>query len=402
MKKILLFIFCSSLLNLLYSQSDSVFKLTTLVDKNPNPMTVPGIKLNHCWKYHKGDSMRWAYPSIDDKAWKYIQSELDLKKLPSGTFENCGWFRLHIQVDTQFVNKNLALMINHLGTSEIYFDGKLIHRFGKIDPANILNDSVYNPLYYPMNIRFENSRTHVIAIRYRNREAQTDLKNLMIPYSGFDLKLSEADVVLDFFLGGNFFYKAIMFFYFAFFLALGILHFFFFLFYRQNKSNLYYSIFAVSFGFVFLIQALLQITNDPENLKTILALAPYIPLLYGGAILAMLYTIFYQKILKIFWVWIGLMILHIILWELKTPVSYLSAFNTLFIIIEPVRIIIASMIKKKEGAWIIGAGIITTVAFFTAATFILVTGHGDLLFNNSGWVGALVGITVLLSTVSIP
>ena len=49
-----------------------------------------GLPLNQGWKYHKGDSMRWAEPDIDDKSWKYIQPELDLKKLPAGTFVIVG------------------------------------------------------------------------------------------------------------------------------------------------------------------------------------------------------------------------------------------------------------------------------------------------------------------------
>ena len=387
---------------MLYSQSDSVFKLIKLPNDTGAPMVMPGVKLNHCWKYHNGDSAQWANPVASDKNWKYIDTELDFEKLPKGTFENTAWFRLHLDVDTLLVNKNLVLMINHVGASEIYIDGKLIAKFGKIDPSDILKDEVYLPLYEPVNIRFESCKNHVIAVRYRNKNAVSDREGKLISNGGFDIKISQLNVVFGFLSGSNFFYKAIMFFYFAFFLALGILHFLFFLFYRQNKSNLYYSIFAVSFGFVFMVQALLQITNDPENLKSILGLTPYVPLIYGAALLAMLYSIFYNKILKLLWIWVALMVVCIISWELKVPLKILGGICTLFIVIEPIRIIIASIYKKKEGAWIIGTGVITTIAFFTIASVIIVTGNGDLLFNNNGWTGAITGITVLLSTVSIP
>jgi len=56
----------------------------------------------------------------------------------------------------------------------------------------------------------------------------------------------------------------------------------------------------------------------------------------------------------------------------------------------------------KTGAWLLGSGVITTVCFFTCAVVLLATGHGDFIFNSGGLTGAVIGIVVLISTVSIP
>lgn len=385
-----------------FSQSDSVFTIDRLTDLNPNQGIIPGISLNHCWKYQKGDNSSWADTNYIDKDWKYLNTVLDLDELPKKTFENCGWFRLRIKVNSQFLNKPLAFMANQLGASEIYLDGKLIIKLGKIDPNDISKDTMITPSYSPRLITFTGGNSHLIAIRYHNRDALSNLNTKLHLNSGFDIKLCDFDTALNYFQNNSFFYKAIMVFYFAFFLALGVLHLLFFSFYPKTKSNLYYSVFALCFGFVFLVQVLLQITDDPDLLKNILSLTPYVPLFYSAALLAMLYTIFYNKILKVLWVWIGLMIVYIISFELKMPIKILSNLLTLFVVVEPLRIIVASIYKKKEGAWIIGSGIITTIAFFTITISLVATGHSDLLFNQSGWTGAIVGIIILISTVSIP
>ena len=386
----------------IYAQKDSVFHLTTLTETQVNKAIAPGINLNHCWKYQKGDNTIWADTNFNDRSWKYLNTELDLGKLPAGTFENCGWFRLRISVDSQFLNKPIAFMINHFGTSEIFLDGQRILQYGKIDSNNILNDEVISPSYAPNLITFSGSKEHLIAVRYRNKNALKDFESKIFPSLGFEIKLCSYSRALAYLQNESFFYKAIMVFYFAFFLALAILHFLIFAFYPQSKSNLYYSIFTLFFGNVFLAQALLQITDDPDLIKNILRAGAYIPLFYSFGLLAMLYTIFYGRILKILWVWVGLMVTYLILHELKIPFKILNQILTGFVIIEPLRIVILSIYRKKEGAWILGSGVIATVCFFTATAILIASGHGDFIFNSTGLIALFVSLVVLISTVSIP
>lgn len=387
---------------ILLGQTDSVFKLTTLRGPVFTKSVTPGIDLNHCWKFQKGDNSLWADTNFSDKSWKYSSTQLPIKEFPQGYFENCVWFRLWILADSQFLDKPIALMVNQLGASEIYLDGKLVKSLGKIDPGDPKKDESIHSAFEPHAIVLKGGKKHLIAVRYRNKDAVQDFKSNLISETGFEMKLGEIDDAVSFLKNDSFFYKAIMVFYFAFFLALGILHLLLFSFYPKNKSNLYYSGFTLFFGMIFLLQALLQITNDTNVIKNILKIGPYLPLFYSASILAMLYSIFYKKILKVLWLWIGLMIIYLVTHELNINIRILNQVLTAFVVAEPIRIIIVAIYRKKEGAWIIGSGVITTVCFFTAAVILLATGHGNLIFNSTGLIGAVIGIVVLISTVSIP
>jgi two-component system, sensor histidine kinase LadS len=60
-----------------------------------------------------------------------------------------------------------------------------------------------------------------------------------------------------------------------------------------------------------------------------------------------------------------------------------------------------AIIKKREGSWIIGSGIIITVVFF--AIFFILAASGHVNFSAGGsWSGILLGLLVLYATLSIP
>jgi hypothetical protein len=173
------------------------------------------------------------------------------------------------------------------------------------------------------------------------------------------------------------------------------------LYYRPNRSNLYYSIFALAFGFTFVWLTVQQNFLYPDTITFYQKLGSYLPNIYAPALLAMLYTIFYKRILKIFWLWFSVFAIDFILSIFNCSSMYLGFAGLFIVIIESLRVIIASIIKKREGAWIIGTGVITTLAFFTTYSIIAAM-NGDINFSERGWLGLLVGIAVILATLSIP
>ncbi len=383
-----------------FGQTDTVFHLDSLPATQEYQINDPGVIVLTAWKYHKGDDKKWVEYNFDDRSWKFVAPELNFDSIPVGTFENIGWFRIHIEVDTTLIDQTIALLITQSGASEVYLDGKLIHTFGVIDQKNTTNEVRYDPQFVPMDIRFEKTRKHILAIRYANSVALSDYKK-GIKLGGFNLKFAKLrDSTIYKYLNSNVL-TGIFTFYFTFFLALSFLHFVIFLYYKANKSNLYYSIFAGAFGTYFLSIMISGNFMTPDFVATVNHLASMLSDFYLPALIAMLYSIFYKKIPKIFWLWFILFAIDLI-----TNIFYVDsrAFGYLLFftfMIEALRIIIAAIYKKLDGAWILGSGIITTVAFF-ALFAILAMFNIQSHFNTNGWAGFLVGILTIYVTLSIP
>lgn len=401
MKKILLPFFLL-LQFVVFAQTDAVFYLDSLPKTQEYKINDPGLPVLTSWKYKKGDNPKWADSAFNDRSWIFVAPELNFDSIPENTFENIGWFRLHIKTDSSLVDKALALLITHSGASEVYLDGKLIHRFGKIDTKNNVNEDRYDPQEVPVSIRFEKTRTHVLAIRYANAMAVSDYKNRHITLGGFNLKFAEInEAVIYKYLNSNII-TAIFIFYFTFFIALSFLHFTFFLFYRANKSNLYYSIFAGAFGTYFLSLVISKNFMLPDFVNSINQFASTLSNFYMPALLAMLYSVFYKKMPKIFWLWCTLFAVDLILTITNSESKLLGYLLYTIFIVESLRIIIAAIYKKLEGAWILGSGILTTIGFFALFFIFSIVGVKVNYNAGGGWSGFLFGLLVIYVTLSIP
>jgi serine phosphatase RsbU (regulator of sigma subunit) len=382
-------------------QNDSLFQLDSLPDlETEGTFQDPGIPIETNWKYHKGDDTSWAQPGADDKNWIYVNPALDLNTLPEKTFEGICWFRIHIRLDSALLNQTLALMIAQNGASEFYLDGKLIHSFGKINTKHPEQEERSDPQEVPIGIHFGKTATHVIAVRYSNSRALKDHQKNISHVAGFNMKIGKLD--------GSIFYKytnsnittGIFIFYFTFFLALSFLHLMFFLFYRTNKSNLYYSIFAGAFGTVFLFITIQKTFMMPDLQLLVGQLFGFLPDFYIPGLLAMLYSIFYSRMPKIFRLWLCLFAIDFIANIFHAEIPYFSWILNAIFAVESLRVIFMAIVKKREGSWIIGTGIIATVVFFLA--FFIIAAFGKANYTASGWTGLLIGLLVIYATLSIP
>jgi serine phosphatase RsbU (regulator of sigma subunit) len=402
MRKIVCFLFFLAFSVFSYGQNDSLFHLDSLpASGHEGNYTDPGVSIRTSWKYHKGDNMQWAGAAFNDKDWTFTDPSLDLDSLPAKTFEGIGWFRIKLRADTTLLDQTLALMVSQSGASEIYVDGRLIQGFGKINTLHPELEERSDPQEVPVGIRFEGSGDHVIAVRYANAKAVENHKKNLRSACGFSMKIGVLrDSIFFKFINSNI-TTAIFIFYFTFFLALSFLHFMFFVFYRTNRSNLYYSIFAGAFGTIFLFITIQKDFMMPDLVLIIGQLFAYLPDFYIPALLAMLYSIFYPKLPKIFWFWLCFFILDLFLNFFHTEIPYFGwVLNGIFAI-ESLRIIISAIIRKKEGSWIIGTGIIATVVFFMI--FFVAASFGHVNFSTGEtWAGLLLGLVVIYATLSIP
>ena len=399
MKYILSFLIAILLPLAILSQTDTVFNLS-FSKKVRNKYGENAIILDKYWKYHAGDSLRWADTVYNDSDWKSYRSKLSFKLVQDKTFESTGWFRLRIHLDTSCVGKFLGISISQMGASEVYVDGKLVQSFGKINTAVPALEEYMNPQFLPFPVFFTQVGNHLIAVRYsRNKTVGPSEEEFQI---GFEMKVN------SFWESGVETYTkstvitSIFVFYFTFFFALSFLHILFFFFYRPARANLYYSIFTASFGFVFLAIVVFMTFLNPETSIKFMRIRAFMPDFYSTSLLAMLYYIFNKKIPKIFWLWFVLFAVDFVLTFFNYDFDYFTYALVFILFAESLRIIIVSIVKKREGAWIIGIGVLISILFFTIVPILMGIFGQDLFTGMQGVKGVVVGLITLISTISIP
>lgn len=361
-----------------------------------------GIPIAGPWKFNKGDNIAWADRAFDDSGWITIDPNLDTLPNVPGLFGGIGWFRVRVNVDHVYAGVPLAFMITQSGASDIYIDGKFVHSFGTIDAKNPDAENRYDPQYVPIDILFDSGGVHTIAIRYANARAESDAASESNTAPGFELKIGLLASNIESKYSNSIMITGVFVFYFTFFLALSLLHFVIWLYYRANRSNLYYSIFAGSFGLIFLTIMSAQIVTDPDIEIVMGRMNEFLSCIYAPALIAMMYTIFYGRLIKIFWLWLAIYAVELILFIFHWETQWLSLGTFLLFSVESLRVIIASIYKKREGAWIIGSGVLVTIVFLMAFVVLALLGKSQVLYGQGGWGVAVVGLLFVYMTLSIP
>jgi len=374
-----------------YSQNETVFRIDSIPGHYGKVKRSYGLKFPEKWKYKKGDDTTWAGKDINDSAWQYLNTNLNVDTLAADIFDGVGWFRLSIAIDSTLIDRAFGLMMEQKGASEVYLDGKLIHKFGKIDKNMAGKETRFNPKNIPVDIIFRGGTKHILAVKYANTNALKDFASGETDWTGFEMKIGVLRDAVFFTHIGFGIVTSIYIFYFTFFLALGIVHLMLFLHYKSIRSNLYFSVFSLAFGAFFLFIAIQINFLDPDFTARVNYLHGFLHIFYIPALLAMLYTVFNNnKLPKIFWLWAGIFALNFLLRLFHIYIPYGGVLYNAIVIIEPLRIVITAMVKKRDGAWIIGTGIISTIVFFilfftlpffTSGAY-LNLGYGMSLFLN--------------------
>ena len=191
----------------------------------------------------------------------------------------------------------------------------------------------------------------------------------------------------------------------GFFAALTLLHLFLFLFYKRNKSNLYYSVFSFCMAWLgVLVSNAISDSSGNNNISGSYAMTFLAPLLLIS-LSTFLYSLFYDKMPKLFWIIFGLAVLSVILHLLKISFSgYLSFALALLVVIESIRVVIAAIRKKKDGAWIIGSGVLASVGspvVIIIITMILFKKDFDLSSSSMAVFGTVMIFMLAFSILSI-
>ncbi|HEX7317516.1 MAG TPA: SpoIIE family protein phosphatase [Pyrinomonadaceae bacterium] len=216
------------------------------------------------WAYRFGDDPAWAARDYDDSGWATSGFDAAVRhpeqSPPGERWEGRAWFRLRLDVDEELAGRPLALRMEHWGASEVYVDGVLVKRFGVIEPGR---DVELNPRYTPVTFAFKEGGRHSVALRYSHMVTRDPSKGLGRWLTegnfgpGFDASLYTADGGVARSLRaaasslGNRFFVGIL-------AALGLLHLLLYVFYRRERGNLFYGIFAFGLAMTQVVNRLYQ------------------------------------------------------------------------------------------------------------------------------------------------
>ncbi len=371
---------------------------------------VDGIRLDdRLWKYHPGDNLQWANPEFDDSSWEIGDTWLNSNDLPRSGWTGIGWFRLHIAVDSTLHNRLLALNVRHWGASEIYIDGKLVAQFGKVGSS--LDDEegywTINPEFVapPRHIGFHQAH-HVIAVRFSNFFPAEGLNRQELSY-GFAIVLSDLDSTIAESVSQRRENANIQ-------MAFGIvpvvfamLHMLLFLFYQRARENLYYALFTSLLGAVFFtgLQTEFSMVTDLQQIIFYLKLsdAMFSFMLLAG--LRFLYSLFYERLPRQFWAFLGVGLAMILLdWSQPFSAHMLPDIMEGLMLVEMCRVAVVAILQRKDGAWIIGSGMIFFAMVMLWAVFHLIFARMGIwpeLPMTFAIAMAAVGILGLLLSMSI-
>jgi len=369
--------------------SNSFGKSIKPVRINADTLQNTKLTLSLPWKYHSGDNIEWACIDFNDESWDTMRTVIQTSKPVLDSFSGMGWFRRTIIIDSSLMNKTIALFMWHYGASEIYLNGELVHKFGKV-ADNLINEKIYQPRNIPIALQFGNDSVNVLAVRYSNFHAVDDIEwySKWFGYAGFQIKISEINKSILNSVENEGLALSINIGIAAIFLALAFLYFILFFFYSMKKENLYYSFFTLLISLSFLMPMLSRFNYTNLNIFIIIDfLISFLDLFVFPSYLAFLYAIFYKKFPKQFWFFIIVaFILSFLGYNLSQEYNKVFKYFILGIIlitvIESLRVIFVAIKKKKNNATIIGIGV-TIFAILILTMFILgATGNANI---NSFW-----------------
>jgi serine phosphatase RsbU (regulator of sigma subunit) len=144
--------------------------------------------------------------------------------------------------------------------------------------------------------------------------------------------------------------------------AVALIHLLLYLFYPRERANLFFSLFAFGVAVRFFSSDVLRASDYGGNTALIISLIKdYSVAVASFSYILFLYAAFSRPVAVQFWVVLAAWMLLAIVQTINPYLAGL-ALNTVlmpvFVVIESLRLIIQALIKRQEGAWLIGLGVI--------------------------------------------
>ena len=359
------------------------------------------ITFDSCWIYHPGDDTAWARLNFPDQQWDTLSPALHMTNIDSSDFPGIGWFRLHLNVDSSLWDKTYVLLIRHKGASEIYHNGNLLKRTGRLGIDSTKHRYI-DPQNLPIPIHFGKQQHQVIAVRYANENAEKNFKKYKRESAGFAMEIADISSITTLMVGMSLGVNIVITL-FNIFIVLGGLHLLLFLFFPENKANLYYSLFALLFAMIVFSSYLeLAVIFRPGFTMAYAHYLDFLSPFIFIPLMALVYNLFYEKTPIIFWIITLLAIGVGILRYLDVSwFSYALGGLIFLIFVEIFRVVIRGMIKKINGVWIIGTGILFFILFLSSLIIVAIW-MGSYRIQGNNQYALLISGLMILAVISIP
>ncbi|MFC2094412.1 PP2C family protein-serine/threonine phosphatase, partial [Bacteroidota bacterium] len=292
-----------------------------------------------------------------------------LGEFPSDQWQGFGWVRITVETDSSLIATPLGMKLYLVGAMEIFVDGIAVHKYGTVGENLDDEKGVYvfeNPevaafTFLPTPADENGISGHVIAIRISSFITHEGILKGLPP--SFDFKIGSLAEYRNELKNISRNASIHQMFFFGVLLAFSIIHFLLYLYYKKFKPNLYFAILTIlvallvffRFERIFIDDVYAAIWNFKIfNLIGILTLLAY---------LRFTYYLVYKNLPKSFLI-ISALGVTTFIWFLVSPIAAIDFLTILFIIIivEMLRVIIISLIKKRtllyDDSWIILIGIL--------------------------------------------
>lgn len=386
MKRILLILFCIVATLAKAQQSPRVLLSEDSLGRN----------LSAHWLCRFADSPVFASPAFSDTSWERVNA----KYLKEDSLSRVVWLRLYLRIDSSLLGLPIAFCVSQLGASEIYFDGRLIHRFGQVSPRDSVH--YFDPQGRPFFLSFSDTSDHLLAVRYANYEARRNLRVFHSFMTGFNLTTKDADsLVADEYqsrfiltLGSS----VLM----GLFLAFSLLHLFLFLYLRSERSNLYYSIFSFCLSCLFFSALIVRYVNWPSWELVAVLSSFFITVVACLALNEFINEVFEKK--RSLWKWV-IRILAVIVALLRFVHFEASMLGLVVLILsvafEALIITLIAIYKKVPGARILSVGLISFTGLILLVA-ILTFANGGYFEVDDTRTGMVWTFAILFAILSVP
>jgi len=365
-----------------------------------------GTSLSKFWKYKAGDQPEWASPTYQDSSWKNAPVLYkNITHFPDLQEAQIGWFRKSIKVDFSLTQKTLYLNIEQMGASEIYLDGKLLHKIGVVstNPA-VERTKVYAELL-PINLT--DTLPHLIAVRYSFTKG-----NFYLPGTGQEtFRISLHDVGR---WGASFTHKnreisRILAFCAGIFFIFSLLHFLFYSTNRQQKVSL-------SLGYTLLFIGIAFSTDFIEDHINVISalqineLTTLVTLYFGlMCINISLYLYLDQPFKYFFYLQVGLMVVSLVsaIFNISLPFEIQTWPFFLLLFVDFIRVSILAGRRRHPNAKVpintlIAMAICIVVFFVVSILFGMLMYNIKELEESADYFVVLLGVLALIFILSIP